>query len=292
MAAASSTTGILEGKVTSATSKAGISGIEVCAFIPDVQEYELALFSQCAVTDAVGKYTVPELTPGAYTVSFFAPKGSTLNYVSQYLSGKLYASEAPSVVVKAAETTHEVNAVMTEGGEISGKVTEVSSDTGIAGISACAQGEGECALTNAASEYTIRGLRTGEYDVTFESSGEDGPNYISQGYEGYEPVVVWAPETTKEVGAALKPGGEVKGTITDASTHTDVQGATVCIYYNYYGCSKTDVNGDYEISALPAGSYYLSIAPPSGANLLESGYSPSSKFGVTPVVPRRKSTGA
>ena len=155
------TGGRITGKVISASSKAAIEGVHVCAYSED-DGYE-----QCAKTNAGGEYTVSGLSTGSYEIEFFA--GEDLNYVPQY-SGDL--------LVEAGQTTSSINATMQTGGQITGKVTSASSKAAIEGIEVCASDESdfnrECAKTNPSGEYKVSSLPTTNYTVEFyapEGSG-------------------------------------------------------------------------------------------------------------------------
>ena len=96
-------TGAISGKVTSASTKAAIEGIEVC-----VLESET-----CTSTNASGTYTLSGLSPGNYKVAFFAPEGGA--YLTQFYDGKFSFSEADAVPVQAGQTKSEIDAAMLAG---------------------------------------------------------------------------------------------------------------------------------------------------------------------------------
>ncbi|HMC67923.1 MAG TPA: carboxypeptidase-like regulatory domain-containing protein, partial [Mycobacteriales bacterium] len=58
--------------------------------------------------------------------------------------------------------------------------------------------------------------------------------------------------------ATVEPGGAIAGTVTDASTHAPINGATVTAYDSgghAVGTDTSDADGHYKIDALPVGSY-------------------------------------
>ncbi|HWX88005.1 MAG TPA: carboxypeptidase regulatory-like domain-containing protein, partial [Solirubrobacteraceae bacterium] len=176
-------------------------------------------------TDANGEYTVEGLTEGAYEVGFI-PSGS--KYLAQYYNGQLSLGSANPVLVTAGKTTSGIGATLTEGGKISGTVTDAYSHGRLAkiGVSAYASGvEGSFgyASTNANGEYTISGLRTGAYKVEFswEYSEAEGkacehaprcpPKYITQYYNDQpseataNPVAASVGTLTSSINAAMVP---------------------------------------------------------------------------------------
>ena len=187
--------GKIAGKVTNAATEAPIAGIEVCAFPKtsdeepggggeteeEGTEEELA---QCPTTAANGEYTISGLASGEYIVGFGSPFMGELNYVTQFYNGKSAYAEAQPVTVTAGGTVSGIDAKLTEGGRIAGRVTDASTGAAIERAIVCAFGfnpeSGGCAFTNANGEYTITGLIGGEYKVGFA----DPPQYAVQYYNG------------------------------------------------------------------------------------------------------------
>jgi hypothetical protein len=128
----------------------------------------------CRVTasNSGGEYTIVGLPSGAYKVTFRA--GSEVgNYMTKYYNGESSRSEANSVSVTAGSVTSGIDAAMSVGGEIVGRVTDATTHVGVAGVLACAEAEGSqegCAVTNAAGEYTISGLPSGSYSIWFTTN--------------------------------------------------------------------------------------------------------------------------
>ena len=193
-------------------------------------------------TNANGEYTVEGLTEGEYKVGFF-PSGST--YLAQYYNGQLSLESANPVLVTAGKTTSGIGATLTEGGKISGTVTDAYSHGRLAKIGVYISGvEGGFgyASTNANGEYTITGLRTGSYKVSFfweyseaeykacEHLPRCPPKYVTQFFSNQpseataNPVGVAVGALTPGVNAAMVPslpyntaGPSVSGTATVGS---------------------------------------------------------------------------
>jgi Carboxypeptidase regulatory-like domain len=254
-------TGTIEGWAIDATSKAGIEGVEVCAYeVPTIE------FQACEETDAAGEYTLSGLPPASYKVAFWG-NFNGLNYLSQFYASKSSFETANVVTVVADDTVEDVGAAMHEGGQISGTVIDASSDDPIEGLWACAvevpefESEG-CGQTNGSGEYTIGGLSTGSYVVEFWGQ-EEGLNYQTQYFDGEssfeeaDEVSVLIGAVTPDVDAELLPGGRIKGRVTDAFGGAAIEDVAVCAQgtTSFGACVVTNENGEYTLSGLATGSY-------------------------------------
>jgi RHS repeat-associated protein len=271
-ALAPSGTGQIAGTVTSAATSKPIEGIEVCA------HNEVAF--GCSSTEASGEYHIGGLAAGEYTVYFTVPFELSADYLTQYYKDKSNYAEATPVVVTSAATTSGIDAAMQLGGQITGKVTNAATKAAIEGIEACAQPRGEsyysrCAKSNASGEYDIVGLATEEYTIVFLVPYNSKLNYVRQYYNGKEkfdeasPISVTAGATTANINAALHPGGQIAGKVTDAVTKAAVGEIQVCAYggpEGASGCALTNSSGEYQIGGLPTGTYTVEFAPPYGEN--------------------------
>jgi hypothetical protein len=167
-------TGQISGQVTEAALPHDpIAGIEVCAF-PQGSEGGSAEGPEnvpCSKTDSSGYYIVSALPGGEYTVDFFPPLFGQLNFISQYYNGKANESEADPVTVSAPNTTTNIDAQLTVGGQIAGIVTDATTGSGVEDALVCAfaveSEAGGCARSATGGAYTVSGLPTGEYRVLF-----------------------------------------------------------------------------------------------------------------------------
>ncbi len=197
----------IEGVVTVAETGEPLEGIEACAYTFD-EEVE-----GCAISGPTGGYQIAGLPPGQYDVEFLVPEASGLDYVTQYYNGKSNEAEADPVTLgeKEEEVAKEVNAAMTKGADIKGKVVSASTKAPLAEMVVCALRSVEpasvenvrCTLTAANGSYTLIGLAAGRYEVEFrpiepEFGGQE-PEYGLQYYNGKlrfaeaEPVELAAP---------------------------------------------------------------------------------------------------
>ena len=263
--------GQITGRVIGASTHAALANVLVCA-----SEDGEGAFGGCAETNGNGEYTVGGLPSGTYVVEFFPLFEE--GYLGQYYSGKASASEATRVGVAASSTTANINAELQTGGGISGRVTDTSAHP-LEKIEVCAfettnNSYSGCASTNANGEYTIAGLPTSSYEVEFAAIAEDA-NYAHQFWSGKasiveaEAVVVNAPGTTPNVNAEMQAGGQISGTVTDASSHAPLSKIEVCANDGPSRCSSTKSNGEYTITGLATGSYTIHFtAGAEGGNYL------------------------
>ncbi len=283
-------TGQITGKVTDASTQAPVANVMVCMW-PYAGTYrgeEYVGADQCEETGANGEYTLSRVPAGTYGVMFFVSELGirTEDYALQYYGGGSSRSEGREVVVRAGETTGEVDAAMQPGGHIKGVVTDASTQAPIEGVEACTGGLGggpnerppslmvRCGVTGANGEYTIPALSTGEYLVEYHVPTEDSLDYARQFYSGqtFAPqgnlVPVTTGETTTGIDVAMQPGGNISGRVTAAATAAALDGIEVCAVWVVGGekeeCWDTNANGEYLLSRLPAGEYAVEFGAPLG----------------------------
>jgi hypothetical protein len=245
-----------------------IAGQTGSAYVVQSADEGHSISCQVIATNVGGEYTIVGLASGSYTVSFSASEGG-LDYLTQYYDEQPSPSAAKPVPVIAPGLTPNVDAVLQAGGQISGRVTASSGGAPLANIEACAfqREAGNCAITNAAGEYTIVALPSGTYSVTFFPlpnipGGEGGGNYLPQTRAG---VAVGAGTTTSGVDAELLAGGQIEGRVTDASAKP-LAFIMVCPIEPpgellFAACQFTNSAGEYTVSGLPSGSYDVQFIP-------------------------------
>jgi len=200
--------GSISGQVTSVATGAGLSGVKVEIEGPENTEED---FHQ-VTTEATGRYRVRHLEPGHYEIVVF------------YAGGE-YLSQTVSILLGEGEE-HTVNIKLSEGGKISGTVTNAYTHVGLEKISVYAYVPGHgggFASTNSKGEYTVTGLPSGAYDVEYSweySEAEEKeyektpafiPKYITQYYSGQtsagsaNTVSVSEGSTTSPINVAMVP---------------------------------------------------------------------------------------
>jgi hypothetical protein len=141
---------------------------------------------------------------------------------------------------------------------ISGTVTSASTHVGIQGAEVCAiptgGGTRECKESGSGGEYTIEGLKEGEYTVEFTGCvSHSCGTYAAQSKPS---IKVKSGEITEHINAELvETVGKISGRVTSGGS--PVAGIEVCTYR----CQETNSNGEYTIEGIPAGSYKVSFRP-------------------------------
>jgi Carboxypeptidase regulatory-like domain len=258
-AASALPTGGISGKVTDTETHA-ISGANVCLY----EENETLI--KCKTTGPSGEYEFEALAAAKYRVGFSAG-----GFAPQYYQGMSSLSEATLVTVMTSVVPN-ISAEMVESGSgsITGRVT--SNGQGVGGIRVCAEGHGEsCTETGGGGEYTISGLGVGTYTVSFspqynsceEEQGEKIRCVLNANVIGQYVREIHVKAGQQSVNVALRAGGQISGTVTNASiTHPGLAKVEVCATrvtgpeeYGGENCAYTSSNGQYTINGLGTGFY-------------------------------------
>jgi hypothetical protein len=170
------------GHVTSAATGAGLSGVSIEIYGPESTAEPLF---HSTTTEASGSYTIKDLEPGLY--QFYVSSGGS-EYIAQSFAVDLGEGEE-----------HPLNVKLSEGGKISGTVTNAYTHAGLEKIRVYAYVPGhggEFTETNSKGEYTVTGLSSGAYDIEYyweyneaeekeyEKAPAYIPKYITQYYNG------------------------------------------------------------------------------------------------------------
>jgi hypothetical protein len=268
---ATAATGEIHGKVTDHLGEP-ITGITVCA-----EGLSSLIGNKCdSNTDAEGKYSIGGLQSASYRVGFHVESSPSLNYVQQWHSGKAHPEEADPVELAEGES-REINAQLQTGGQIRGTVADHKTGLPIEAVGVCARllgffqsGEvGYCGRSNAAGEFTVKNLGTGQYRLEFGTEGH--VNYVEEQLPEPPGSISLTAGGVIEVEAHLVPGVEIEGALTEMGTGTPIVGLlapystpAICALnpatQARVKCATVASDGHYSIPGLPAGTYAVSFA--------------------------------
>ena len=275
--------GAFTGVVTEAGTGSAIP--DVCAEVYAASDVSTPVTSACS--DATGHYTTGPVPNGQYVVQFVDGDTSRTD-IPQWYNAKPDAASADLLVVNDADVSN-VNAVMVAGGWVTGTVTDSTTGAPIAGacvsvwdptVGNYAGGYdaggyvGYSTCTDAAGVYRSAGLSTGSYQVVFDQWGSG--SYLEQWYDGQPSadtatsVQVTLGSGTSNIDAALRVGGSIAGTVSDANG--PVADASVQVYaattgaFISGGWANTDSSGAYETQGLADGTYKVEFTAPSGSS--------------------------
>ncbi len=285
--AALSPAAVITGTVTASDNDEPLSNIEVNIYSADNQWRSLG----SDTTDTSGTYRINGLAAGDYKIKFSDNTGS---YLMEYYEDQLDFNSATLINVTSGTTT-TVNAELTLGGQITGRVVDADTDTGIADVYVYVSGlnnsESADAYTDANGYYTTTAMRSGVYEVRFEPPSP----YLREQYDNFSiwtdftPVIVDAPATSANINAALEKGNVISGTVT--ALGQPVAGVQVRVYaegdsyYDGYLTQYTATDGTYTIGPLTQERYYIEFVPPSDSPYAPQWYAGSATYAdATPVV--------
>ncbi len=259
--------GSIQGLVTEAGgSKSPVEGVEVEILTATSHEPAAS-----ATTDSAGEYKVEGVAAGSYKVHFGLPFGSP--FIAQFYKAKPTFAAAEPVLVTDGAISTGVSAELVRGATISGNVQAEGAGLQGAEVVVLPAGAGEPAFFGFASSkalgaYSIPGVPPGEYTVLF--SPRFGENLVPQLWNDEDSfadathVVVSGEGEIANIGANLRVGGQISGTVTDAATHQPLTNVFV-IADNargvefFGGDAETDANGHFTIPGLATGSYSLEL---------------------------------
>lgn len=221
--------------------------------------------------DGTGYYDVTGLNTGSYLVQFSDDSGY---YLDQWWDHAQTQAAAAPVAVTAGQTTPNIDAAMSNGGSISGHVTESSGQPlGDICVNVFSPTDTYNSVgygcTDISGTYHVTGLATGTYLVEFVPLA--GP-YLPQWANGKSDaasadfVQVTIGNDTGGVDATLAHGATISGTVTDAVTHAALPDVCVDVVaagedYPHVPSTCTDDQGHYETVGLPVGTYTVQFSP-------------------------------
>jgi hypothetical protein len=233
-------------------------------------------------TASDGTYSLLGLPAGDYKVYFSPGCDQNGNYVAEWYDGQSSEGDATVVHVSVGQDTGSIDAVLQIGGMISGTVT-AAGDGALGGIcvnasSTSQDGFGTNTSTSSDGTYTIVGLPSGEYLVSFDGSSycPDGVprNYQTQWWDNQpspdtaQAVSVTVGEDTGSIDAVMQPGGSISGTVTAAGGGAlgGICVNAVAANGEFSGGAGTAPDGSYALMGLAAGDYTVTVGPDCGSS--------------------------
>ena len=240
------------------TNRAGHLVSNTCLYMVDAETGIQVLSSVFQGFVENGRYKVTGLAPGTYKVFFY---GCGTKYGSQWYHGRSTERAADPVRVRPQRTTTGIGAALAVGGSISGQVVARATGKPVRNVCVDAFNRPSQAFgfaeTNKTGHYTMRGLATGRYSVSFSPCYAKGPNVAGSTRVGL--VRVTAPHPVTGISARLAPGGNVSGIVTGGS-HPQIGTCVELVPLSptgNFGFAGTGINGTYKATGLSAGQYQV-----------------------------------
>ncbi|MEO8751073.1 MAG: carboxypeptidase regulatory-like domain-containing protein [Casimicrobiaceae bacterium] len=237
------TTGQVTGSVVELGSNAAIAGATVTL---------TGSGSATVTTDGAGSFVVVGLAPGTYSLQVAK---------SGYTSGSVSAN------VAAGATTHVGSIALTPAtttATLKGTVRDGASGLPLEGALVAVAG-GPSATTDSVGAYQIAGLAPGAAQITVTKTGYQSINATAQFAAGaiytFSPSL-YAPGQTPT-------DATLRGKVAARATSQPIAGATITVGAR---SATTSATGDFEITALPAGTVTIGVAA--------AGYQPATLNGT------------
>jgi 5-hydroxyisourate hydrolase-like protein (transthyretin family) len=273
--------GSISGTITNAATGAPIQNVSVNVYA----RVGSGNFAGFATTNASGVYTVSGLATGTYV----AYTGNTVGFTNEIYndilcplicSSAIAVASGAEIPVTTGATTSGRDIALTEGGRITGTVTN-QAGTPLQNIFVTVVARVDPSVTyttsfttNASGVYTASGLPTGTYRLyTSNSLGyineiyddipcRGGCNSITAATTGV-PVPVTQGATTAGRNFSLQIGGGLSGVVTDDVTGTALGGIGIEVWQRTSGTplfvtsTSTASNGNFSFGGLAAGEYLI-----------------------------------
>lgn len=259
------------GQVTAADDGSGLNNVRARAY-----DCNSALV-RSGTTDSAGAYALRGLPAGAYRLWFDPQSTSILPtrlYLPEYHADQATLEAATPVTATVGIST-TVDAALSRGGQITGRVTRADSGLGLNSLTVRLYNAAGSAVDSQSPDsqgnYASDGLVSGDYRVYFDSFSS---NYLDEYYNdrpnlaSADPVTVAAPGVTSGVDAVLaytQPttlvgSGLLRGRVTDAATGLPLAGIYVSASQSgFFNSDSTDSDGEYGITGLLTGTVSVTV---------------------------------
>ncbi len=251
---------VIKGIVTDQSSGKVIEGVTVQAIdVNDSNNFVSGL------TNSSGVYTISGLRAGSYKVRF---RAFGTNYTTEWYNEVADENNARILDITAGEVKTGINAKLSAGGSISGKITVNETGAGIAGAWINVYDAADNTLkgytaTGTDGSYMVGGLSASKYKVQFferKATNNAGAG-INKWYDGKTDIATadQVDVGRTDVDAAFN-GATISGTVTKAGGG-GIEGVTVEVYDSsgkkVASSNQTGTDGMYNIAGLLRGDYKL-----------------------------------
>lgn len=259
--------GAINGRVTAADSSLPLEDVEAVIYDGN------GSYVTSRDTDANGAYSILGLPTGNYRLLFRTRyvTGAARAYMDEYFNDKPSLAAADVVNVTAGSVINGIDAALTRGGQITGRV--IAADSGnplqsvfVAIYESNSRSYVGFGATDASGAYASVGLPSGSYKLEFDTDFTSGvaAEYFSEYYNDKaslaeaDPVVVTQPNVTVGINAVLARSGKISGRVTAGNTGEPLSGVTVSAEDGNgvaIRTTSTNATGNYTLTRLPTNDY-------------------------------------
>ncbi|OGD18270.1 MAG: hypothetical protein A2W03_14105 [Candidatus Aminicenantes bacterium RBG_16_63_16] len=248
--------GKIFGQVTDGTNPIG--NVQVIAY--DTTQTLISMGS--SITGPTGNYQIRYLPTANVRLLFHA---NTTSFASEWHNDKASFDTADSIAVTSGGTVSGVNAVLVQGGSVSGTVTDSKTGALLNGIRVelwtAANQFYQSVTANTSGFYVFSGVAAGNYKLYFNRLNRWlTPEWYNDkaDFASADTITVTAGQALTGRDAGLTPVGRVRGRVTNLSA-VGIQNVTVQVRDSTnqaVGSDTTDSMGYYYIYAIPEGTYW------------------------------------
>jgi len=232
-------------------------------------------------TDSNGNYSIA-LPDGEYRALAFSFDHATYIpelYAEQNCPGRICDVVADGDPIILSGTTQMIHFTLEQGSNITGRVTETSSGSGLEGVQVCIVREASptqnvaCAFSDSNGDYVSPALLGGDYKVFTNAFDIDG--VVDEVYDNHQcrgsycdiaagdQVTVGSPGDATGIDFPLDPGIAFQGQVVDSTNGDPLDNVAISVWEattgdtNFVGNATTDANGMFSIDGLIAGDYAM-----------------------------------
>ena len=256
-----------------------------------------------ARTEPDGSYRVGGLETGDYTV-YFSTEDASTSVLDEWWDDADTKATATPVAVTEGQTTAGISPQLAVGGEISGSVVDGDgAPFEYFSVQAYRANEPLVAAetwTWRGTEFTVRGLRTGDYKVRFSAETTDGKTLVewwdnTSSRDGALPIPVTAGERTDGIDIVLAEddgsvvdtrSGSLAGTVVDGFGNP-IENAEIAIMdaRGRGGDGRaTDASGRWWLDGLGSGDYRVGFRANVGGDVVTQFWEDSGDFDSAKVI--------